>query len=349
MSGGSENNKKRKRYVSLSNKLTANNMAFEIGNCEQHNHNDQQINCEKKWMSPPKRKQVRLSTLHITPLPQFLPTHICHSSPTKYLFSNFPIRPNVVDSPHPHFSLSENSQCHRDRQQQVKPKLNLNLNLNLKGKLSFHSILTAPDDIPGIPLCRDVRASSINSFQMVSEKSANTQNSTGPEISQFEKIPNPEEYNRKFSSTEKNNVGGALNLLVDAIELMENEQHHKAVGLHAQKKALLRVEDTIDRAKNVVPKSVLQERKPSLQNHQSRVDPDDMEARKNQALDEIRLQRECDYNPKTNSEGGYMHHPPKPLTRSKRGRLQALPSKYSDSILQPWKKVARKVPTCASS
>eukprot|EP01018_Ginkgo_biloba_P028716 Gb_14315 [translate_table: standard] len=181
-------------------------------------------------------------------------------------------------------------------------------------------------------------------LQMASRKSragnTNSQISAGKEIVQERHFSNLDGCNKKSPSKEMGDVGGGLHLLIDAIQLLEEEELHKSIKLQAQKKVFIPVLE-----KNVATNTF---GRPSLENQQSLVDSD-LGTATDLASAEVDQQGKCQCSSKRISNCGDMDRGVKPLGRSKSGRLQALPSMYYDYVLQPWKKCARKVPTCASS
>ena len=134
-------------------------------------------------------------------------------------------------------------------------------------------------------------------------------------------------------------MGGSLYLLVDAIEILEDQQHHRTIGIEIREK--VSVQELLP--ENMRIKNALG--KPSLQNHQCLVEDHGLESVNILPFNKVSepgdarhcfssISKECEIGQGTMS-----------VTRSKRGRLQAFPSKYSDSVLQPWRKISRKVPT----
>lgn len=123
----------------------------------------------------------------------------------------------------------------------------------------------------------------------------------------------------KYARKEKFHVGGSLNMLVDAIQLVEDLKPQNVIDLKAQKKDLVcLVPENIRQINNFVGKPIMQ---------------------RNQYWTNGGVDSECSPNEVDLDVGETM-----PLTRSRRGWLPTLPSKYSDSVLQPWKKITRKVP-----
>ncbi|KAH9299297.1 hypothetical protein KI387_030979 [Taxus chinensis] len=138
-------------------------------------------------------------------------------------------------------------------------------------------------------------------------------------------------------SGEKINVGGSLEMLVDAIQVIEYQRLHTSVGLQGPGKDLI----------SVLPENIIQGinsvERPNLQNQQVWA-IGGLEAAKELPL--ATQPWDDEHNPKgilkavdIDADGRAMRQ-----TRSKEGWLPTLPSKYSDSVLQPWKKVTRKVP-----
>eukprot|EP01018_Ginkgo_biloba_P035425 Gb_36525 [translate_table: standard] len=333
-----------KRYVSFPHKFNT-HMGFENGNCNQQISTSQEegvlkISDEEKWVgehAPKRQKHATLISLQKRPV-QFDCTDIGPSSPAEVFSFNFPNQPQT-NSENANLFLSENSQHHGNWQQRMK----------LKGELPFsdsNQSTPSAHDMPMIRHCKNAKASKLKSLKITSRKSragnTNSQMSAGKEIVQERHFSNLDGCNKKTPSKEMGDMGGALHLLIDAIQLLEEEELHKSITLQAQKKVFIPVLE-----KNVVREATNTLGRPSLENHQSLVDSD-LGAATNLASAEVDQQGKCQSSSERISNCGDMDRV-KPLGRSKCGRLQALPAKYSDSVLQPWKKCARKVPTCASS
>eukprot|EP00253_Pinus_taeda_P028813 PITA_28813 len=148
-------------------------------------------------------------------------------------------------------------------------------------------------------------------------------------------------YNQKIANQE-NSMGGSLYLLVDAIELLEGQQHHMTVGIEIQEKVSVQVlpKNTLGLKKNTLGKT-------SLQHHECLDEGQSLESVKALPLNKVSEPGDFQYNFNSISNVCEIGQGTTPGIRSKRGRLQAFPSKYSDSVLQPWKKVSRKVPNCS--
>jgi hypothetical protein len=150
-------------------------------------------------------------------------------------------------------------------------------------------------------------------------------------------------YNQKIASQE-NSMGGSLYLLADAIELLEGQQHHRTIGIEIEENVPVQVlpKNTLRRTKNALGK-------PSLQNHQCLVEDHGLESVKILPFNKVSEPGDVQHSFSSISKACEIGQGTTSGIRSKRGRLQAFPSKYSDSVLQPWKKVSRKVPTCHCS
>ena len=148
-------------------------------------------------------------------------------------------------------------------------------------------------------------------------------------------------YNQKIANQE-NSMGGSLYLLVDAIELLEGQQHHITVGIEIQEKVSVQVlpKNTPGLMKNALGK-------PSLQHHEFSNEGQSLESVKALPLNKVSEPRDFQHSFNRISNVCEIGQGTTPGIRSKRGRLQAFPSKYLDSVLQPWKKVSRKVPNCS--
>eukprot|EP00253_Pinus_taeda_P033777 PITA_33777 len=148
-------------------------------------------------------------------------------------------------------------------------------------------------------------------------------------------------YNQKIAKRE-NSMGGSLYLLVDAIELLEGQQHHITVGIKIQEKVSVQVlpKNTLGLMKNALGK-------PSLQHHECSDEGQSFESVKALPLNKVSEPGDFQHSFNRISNVCEIGQGTTPGIRSKRGILQAFPSKYSDSVLQPWKKVSRKVPNCS--
>ena len=140
-------------------------------------------------------------------------------------------------------------------------------------------------------------------------------------------------------------MGGFLYLLVDAIEILEDQQHHRTIGIEIRDKVSVQEllpENMLMRIKNALGK-------PSLQNHQCLVEDHGLESVNMLSFNKVSEPGDVQHCFSSISKECEIGQGTMPVTRSKRGRLQAFPSKYSNSVLQPWKKASRKVPTCHCS
>ncbi|XP_057864765.1 uncharacterized protein LOC131072585 [Cryptomeria japonica] len=144
----------------------------------------------------------------------------------------------------------------------------------------------------------------------------------------------------KLKSENTIHAGGSLDLLYDAIQVVEYQILQKSVGIQAQEKDLMSVlsENVLRQGKNAMGIPSLQSN-PYWANASVEMDAAKELAREGQPSD-VR------YNPKCilKAVGIDVSEGAIPLTRSKERRLPKLPVKYSDSVLQPWKKVTRKKP-----
>eukprot|EP00253_Pinus_taeda_P028903 PITA_28903 len=147
--------------------------------------------------------------------------------------------------------------------------------------------------------------------------------------------------NPKIASQE-NSMGGSLYLLVDAIELLEGQQQHRTAGIQIQEKVSVQVlsKNTLGLMKNALGK-------PSLQHHECLDEDQSLESVKALPLNKVSEPGDFQHSFNSISNVCEIGQGTTPGIRSKRGRLQAFPSKYSDSVLQPWKKVSRKAPNCS--
>jgi hypothetical protein len=266
---------------------------------------------------------------------------MAHSSPTM----------NVVSVKFPNYlgaylgdqdsSPPQNSECQE----------NMKLQMNIKGrKESIPSL----HPTPSIQHSIDVKASS-KSLKMGSRKSLQSVMNTqiynrNTHISHSEdrdqgnsSIRSLGLSNQKIASQE-NSMGGSLYLLVDAIELLEGQQHHRTIGIGIQEEVSVQV-----LPKNMVKRIKYALSKPSLQNHQCLVEDPGLEPVKILPFNKVSEPGDVQHSFNSISKVCEIGQGTTSRTRSKRGRLQAFPSKYSDSVLQPWKKVSRKVPTCHCS
>jgi len=136
-------------------------------------------------------------------------------------------------------------------------------------------------------------------------------------------------------------MGGSLNLLVDAIQLLEGQELHKTIGRQIHKKVSIQAlpKKMLRRLKNDLGKL-------SLQNHQCLVEDHGLESTKKLAFNKVIQSGDGQHSFSSISKVGEIEQGTMSFSRTKRGRLQAFPSKYSDSVLQPWKKISRIVPTC---
>jgi len=136
-------------------------------------------------------------------------------------------------------------------------------------------------------------------------------------------------------------MGGSLNLLVDAIQLLEGQELHKTVGRQIHKKVSIQAlpKKMLRRLKNDLGKL-------SLQNHQCLVEDHGLESTKKLAFNKVIQSGDGQHSFSSISKVGEIEQGTMSFSRTKRGRLQSFPSKYSDSVLQPWKKISRKVQTC---
>jgi len=149
-------------------------------------------------------------------------------------------------------------------------------------------------------------------------------------------------YNQKIASKKNSDMGGSLNLLVDAIQLLECREIPRTTGLQIQKNVSIQVlPQKLRRIKIALGK-------PSLQNPQCLVEDHGLESANKLAFSKVSQSVDGEHSFNNISKVGEIEQGTMPGPRSKRGRLQAFPSKYSDSELQPWKKVSRKVPTCGN-
>eukprot|EP00253_Pinus_taeda_P031354 PITA_31354 len=148
-------------------------------------------------------------------------------------------------------------------------------------------------------------------------------------------------YNQKIANQE-NSMGGSLYLLVDAIELLEGQQHHITIGIEIQEKVSVQVlpKNTLGLMKNALGK-------PSLQHHECSNEGQSLESVKVLPLNKVSEPGDFQHSFNSISNVCEIGQGTTPGIRSKRGRLQPFLSKYSDSVLQPWKKVSRKVPNCS--
>ncbi|GLJ47234.1 hypothetical protein SUGI_0997080 [Cryptomeria japonica] len=126
-------------------------------------------------------------------------------------------------------------------------------------------------------------------------------------------------------------VGRSLDMLVDAIQLIEGQRLHIIVEQQGQEKDLIAV----------LPENIMEDLRPSLQDQQFRAN-DCLEDSNKVVLDGE--PSDAGYNCKGISKAVDIDSRTMLRTRSRGGWLPTLPSKYSDSVLQPWKKVTRKCP-----
>ncbi|GLJ47233.1 hypothetical protein SUGI_0997070 [Cryptomeria japonica] len=167
------------------------------------------------------------------------------------------------------------------------------------------------------PSMQKIKICNMKSLEIISRKSLEINGGAHSSVGASKKSQiklDKLKYNQGFKAKKKNHMGGAISLLLDAIQLVEDEDQLK--GGKKNGKGI--------------------SHRPGLESHQCH-ETDYSNPAKKMIPYEVSHIRDFQNNPLIITEGNDREHGAKPEVQARRKRLQALPSKYSDSLLLPWK------------